>query len=933
MKFLIMSSFLAILASCGGGGGSGGSGQPAPEFKVAYIYPDNDMTPGQGERVVQPVGVVCHDEKGQVVDDSNCPDISSIVVANGPTDVQKSPAGQMTITVPNSEEGAIAVEVGEGFALDRLADEEKKNFFQDKVTCVSTHFLDFKGNCNDEPFSLRYSEWDRSSILACDGTGTATRTSTCVDAKTGISADNQSSCTDTPVLSETQPSPFGQATKTNANGDTLVVTCAEGKTVEDVGVGTSIVEVVDCGSGRYNSGLGCSPITYAPTDFIFPENDLTAGQGERVVSATGIAICAEEHTGNPVDISLCGGFDLSEATQTQQSPAGTITVVQPSGDSITYTVGVGQTPSTEGVVGTVTSCAEDRHVVGNDCVADVFVPSSFNFPVNTLAIGAGERTVNANSFSVCTRQHNDESVAVSKCVMPTPRPTQLQLSPAGQIIKNVNFANSNPVLTLDVEEGQVVTNPEINNLIIPELAVIGCSEGYKIASSGYACQSKTYPTISYKEVYKVILPTGHVNIVPTITSPDGLTVYCERTDDTPSGINVNSNCSLTGNYLTEGDVSFSIQMSSPNSSMPSFKNNITIKIVADELWTKISPATSNNCSNYDSLNSDALIENGIMYCASSVGGFWKSANTPSSTAWTFISGAKTLAGYGLSQITTNFPKTLNNSAMSFTVTDARGVKPTISKSWTFTHGRPLNGTQADVKMNVLAVDPDGGVYVHLYYYWYTGIEGAQWNNKFIYFSSGSNTPTEVYFHSGIFNGYGLDRRGVYWSGKYVVIPSEGLMIDTTYDASSYQGYVETFPTQGHGIGIDGYHIFRDSHSNAMNYAYESDSGYSVFGPPNTSLQVRYPIMYDTDKFLIANGNIGSLDYFYIGKKPVWGSMTLASNEYLQGPTGIQGLGAVLALGLNQRDVDGETKYDPIYAFVISGKIEFWKFNPFIAEID
>lgn len=334
--FILMSSVI----SCSGGGG-GDKTSPAPvNYTVNFIYPENSLLPGQGIIEVAPVEAKCLDDKLVEVDLSFCGIDESFDLSTAEKITHKSPAGEVTRPVANTNEEEVTFYIEEGKVFDDLTNEEKVAKLEEKISCLPSFEFTYQGTCEIPDFEYSYGEFPENTMNACEGSKTATRPHDCLSNITGVSVD-EVNCGHLPLDNTTlQFSPEGSATATLSNGDTSVVNCEVGKTALDAGV--TIISTISCGEDRYMDNETCVDHSFTQADFLFPANTLNPGEGNRTVTAIGFDTCIRNPDLVVVEVEKCGV--VSPVPTVQLSPAGEMQVTLDNATGpVTVTVGEGMT--------------------------------------------------------------------------------------------------------------------------------------------------------------------------------------------------------------------------------------------------------------------------------------------------------------------------------------------------------------------------------------------------------------------------------------------------------------------------------------------------------------------------------------------------------------------------------------------------------------
>ena len=128
-KILLLFMTLAIISCNQGGGGESG-------YYSVYVYPDNTLSVGDGTRIVKPKGIVCHHDSGSIVVNSFCP-LFNLDVA--PKIEQKSPAGNIEITVYGATTATVPLAIAEGQKLSSVTENDRVNSIREHIICRADH--------------------------------------------------------------------------------------------------------------------------------------------------------------------------------------------------------------------------------------------------------------------------------------------------------------------------------------------------------------------------------------------------------------------------------------------------------------------------------------------------------------------------------------------------------------------------------------------------------------------------------------------------------------------------------------------------------------------------------------------------------------------------------------------------------------------------
>jgi alpha-tubulin suppressor-like RCC1 family protein len=174
-------------------------------------------------------------------------------------------------------------------------------------------------------------------------------------------------------FTQTQLSPAGDISEINAEGDAVTYTIAEGGTRTSP---ETVVVASSCGTDRHLVGSLCLADTFTPSDFVFPSNDMEAGDGSRTVTATGFNTCTRDHDSVVVDNTRCS-LPAVAPTQTQLSPAGDklIAIDNAVGGGVLITLTEGQdfndisSSDLNDMIDSLLSCESGYDKDGLSCVA------------------------------------------------------------------------------------------------------------------------------------------------------------------------------------------------------------------------------------------------------------------------------------------------------------------------------------------------------------------------------------------------------------------------------------------------------------------------------------------------------------------------------------------------------------------------------------
>lgn len=424
---------LSLLYSCSKGSAGSKSSPPSITYNAVYEYPSEpSLNPGDGVVELEAVGVLqCFDSKNNEVDVSLCPPIHQ-----APAKLVASPAGEVTISVNGATGGFVTIEVVEGEHYPSLSQTEINNRIDLSLVCEVTH-VKVAHECKIPGFELILSSYTSPTLLSvCSGTETLTRNVIgCRDTITMLNA-NSSNCTGKtdPAPAISHQSPAGSRDSLSGS-NTVHQSCALGST-------TWVQTDITCGnSEEHKEGTGmsaiCVPDVFTASDFTYPTNTMSPGDGELTVDANGFDTCTNVSKSIPALVSKCD-MPLPVPNMDQESPAGSKDLV--SGTTVIHQYcEAGETICEQT---DITCNDEDQHKSGTGssavCENDVFTPSDFEYPANSLAACGGEQTVDATSFLTCTNTSKSESADLSKCQLPNPTPSVTHTSPAGSVVNDID---------------------------------------------------------------------------------------------------------------------------------------------------------------------------------------------------------------------------------------------------------------------------------------------------------------------------------------------------------------------------------------------------------------------------------------------------------------------------------------------------------------
>ena len=416
--FILM---LVIVSSCskqgGGGGGSGGGETAKPT--VVYIYPANSLEPGQGIVSVDPIEAKCIRQDGSEADASECPILNGLVLSNAPKQEHKSPAGQNSVVVANSDEGTITVTFAEGESWDDLIPTVKVQKAAGLVTCSSGFDYTYKASCDVAAPEYSYGPWP-ATPASCSGQVVQNRSVSCVSNITGVTTNIGDCSALTLDDSRTVPSPAGSMSgATLPNGDVVTVFCQQGADLSAIGTLTTVTGTTSCGQYRGIVNGECAYLLTCVGDTYFENgvclnDEFTAtaftyatpsvGSGPVLMDAESITTCIRTRESLSVDVSKCS-MPTPVPQQIVNSPAGTFTMVNSDGDTVSYTLAVGEVFN----AGTMTPTGVQSCGYGRENVVDPAV----------CVYKAGVDTIEVAKSGFLLKYFNKKTKFLSEYAIPT----------------------------------------------------------------------------------------------------------------------------------------------------------------------------------------------------------------------------------------------------------------------------------------------------------------------------------------------------------------------------------------------------------------------------------------------------------------------------------------------------------------------------------
>ncbi|MEK2647423.1 RCC1 domain-containing protein [Bdellovibrio sp. BCCA] len=385
MKLFIVLLTALLFAGCSGGGGGGSSTPTVPTYSAEYQFPANDMQPGDGERVVEAIGVLkCVDtSSGQEVDLSHCP----MPTDNKPTSTQQSPSGFRDVVVDGATSAREYVEAGSAVWI--LKPEFIVCDFSNGYTAVGV-------TCKIPGYESVYSAYSSpTKILACDGTELLTRTyQTCRNNITLEQVDDTLCAGQTdPNPTQEYKSPAGLRIFNVAEG-TQTVQCIAG---QEKAAGT-VVDVTCTLPDQHKSGLSCLNDTYSSV-FRDPVNSKTAVCSGTETLNRVYDYCRRDHDNVVVDGSKCPTKTTTDNV-TYKSPYGTRPLNITNSDGTAYEeCQEGQT--TFAAVPSSVVCLPGNHVNGLSCDSDIIACTGLES--DAIKALTGDRTWNSgtSTYETC----------------------------------------------------------------------------------------------------------------------------------------------------------------------------------------------------------------------------------------------------------------------------------------------------------------------------------------------------------------------------------------------------------------------------------------------------------------------------------------------------------------------------------------------------
>lgn len=375
--------FVFLIVSCSGGKGDPVSTSTPNTYTLKYIYPENNLLPGEGVVEFSPIDVKCLNSLQEEAPLSHCDISDGYDLSLAPKTSHSSPAGDTIVDIPNSE-SPVTVHIEEGITFEDLTSSEKFSKLVDVVTCSNSFAFSIRGACETPVYLYSYGPWPDNDMAVCSGQQIVTRPYSCISSIDDQNTDITNCSHLVPADTLTQLSPQGPHTITVATGDTVIANCGEGMTPVDAENALDIISYVSCGPTRYMETGVCIEDTFIAQQFVFPANNLTPGDGETIVTATSFNSCVRGSNNAPVDIGMCS-MPSEVPTETHRSPAGNKNIENEHGDLLSYDFALGELFNTGKAHTSVVSCGEARSLVDNECVPPSFV-ATYTFPTYDDAI-------------------------------------------------------------------------------------------------------------------------------------------------------------------------------------------------------------------------------------------------------------------------------------------------------------------------------------------------------------------------------------------------------------------------------------------------------------------------------------------------------------------------------------------------------------------
>lgn len=356
--------FVLLLSSC-----TRGNISLKPKgYTLVPVYPDIDLEVGSGAVTVSASGVKCF-LKQKEVSPSFCGVDSNFDLSIFREKTIFSPEGEVSFPIEGSTTGSTVL-IGEGERWNNVSQSEKKDRMEPTVTCNGGLVFSINLKCENPEYKLTFIE-ESNTLAPCSGPIDKELDFTCVYNITGENVSKNDCHHSTVIPIVTLLSPSGETTAVNIFGDSLGYSCSEGKTILDVGNGTTVESIHSCGPDRVKVGLECDyvvPEVFTSTDWGYPDLDaMEAGEGIVLIDAISVISC-EDSLGNIVSNENCS---LDGAPQLEvKSPEGSLPYIDPAnGDTYSRFFGEGETTHSSE---TIVSCGPGRVIISGSCSESAF---------------------------------------------------------------------------------------------------------------------------------------------------------------------------------------------------------------------------------------------------------------------------------------------------------------------------------------------------------------------------------------------------------------------------------------------------------------------------------------------------------------------------------------------------------------------------------
>lgn len=343
-------------------------------------WPTNNLSPCQGSQSFTRTYICIDDVTGNSVDYFFCTGSPNITTS------YLSPAGNGTMTGVSGDvlniscqEGKTSLDIGNGAVVNSVSScgAQRHLASPSDLTCTPNSYIasDIQYPVNDMAIGDGQREVTAISFNECRTTH-------------DNSVVNLSFCSgvDLSAIKEIQLSPAGVITGVNEDGDNVSYAIPQGGTKSSSG---TIISVISCATNRHTENGACVPDTFTASNFTFPLNDMSAGQGERTVNATSFNTCTRDHDGLIMaDTSPCT-MPAVLPTQTQLAPADDLFIAIENavggGVSISLPEGSNYLSLSDedklAVYGPLIVCESGFEMIGGQCIGGIkqIVAGSSNF--------------------------------------------------------------------------------------------------------------------------------------------------------------------------------------------------------------------------------------------------------------------------------------------------------------------------------------------------------------------------------------------------------------------------------------------------------------------------------------------------------------------------------------------------------------------------